>query len=408
MQIGESLRTSFEEIRGHKLRSFLTLVGVLFGTVALVSVLSLLEGVRRSVWKGIDDLGYDGVLVISQKTPSDPVQRAKAHMSRGLRMEDERYLRESDQIKAFAPVGEIRGVVMAGNARRRVQIYGVTSDYAIAKNRGVSLGRFITTRDQQSTAPVAVIGYRLKERLFGGEEALGQYINVEGRRLRVVGVGRKFSVEVVDDREMIEEMDAMYVPLSLYGKIFGRKNAINYILVKASNPEEAIAAEEEARTLMIRAHGGINDIEIDNVGKEMLQEREQVDEILRNWLIVLFAIAGISLVIGGIGIFSVLKISISERLFEIGLRKAIGANDREIFIQFLIESITLSTVGAALGILLGTALVTAIGSKFPAGLPLSNVGIGAAAAFAIAIGLFAGLFPSLTASRMTPVEALRA
>lgn len=407
MQIGESVRTSFEEIRGHKLRSFLTLVGVLFGTIALVAVLSLLQGVHKSVWKGLDDLGFDGVLFVSQKTPSDRVQRAKAHLSRGLRAEDERYFRDSGLVKAFAPVGRTRGIVNSGTARRRVQILGVTADFAVAKNRDVAVGRFISDRDQKSVAAVAVIGHKLKERLFGGDEAIGQYVNLEGRRVMIVGVGRKFNTDIVDDREMIQEMDAVYIPLSLYEKIFGRKNAVSYILIKATNPEDSVAAEGETRALMIRAHGGINDVEIENIGKEMLQERAEVEEILQNWLIVLFAIAGISLVIGGIGIFAVLKISISERLFEIGLRKAIGASDREIFIQFLIESVTLSSVGAGIGILCGTVLVSAISSKFPAGLTLSGTGVVVAAGFAIGVGLFAGIFPSLVAARLTPVEALR-
>ena len=144
------------------------------------------------------------------------------------------------------------------------------------------------------------------------------------------------------------------------------------------------------------------------IGKEILEEREKVDVILRNWMIVFFSIAGVSLVIGGVGIFSVLKISIGERLYEIGLRKSMGASDGEIFLQFLIESITLSTIGAAIGGGLGVALVLAIGSNFPGGLPISMPGIMMAGSFAISIGLTAGLYPSLVASRLEPVEALRA
>jgi putative ABC transport system permease protein len=130
--------------------------------------------------------------------------------------------------------------------------------------------------------------------------------------------------------------------------------------------------------------------------------------ILRNWRIVFFSIAGISLLIGGVGIFFVLKISISERLFEIGLRKSMGATDGEIFMQFLIESITLSVVGAGIGLLGGIALVKAISGVFPAGLPVSMFGLTVACSFAISIGLLAGLYPSISASRLEPVEALRA
>jgi putative ABC transport system permease protein len=129
--------------------------------------------------------------------------------------------------------------------------------------------------------------------------------------------------------------------------------------------------------------------------------------ILRNWRIVFFAIAGVSLLIGGVGIFSVLKISISERLFEIGLRKSMGAKDSEIFLQFLIESITLSVAGAAVGLGLGIALVKAISGFFPGGMSVSMFGIMISTGFAVGVGLFAGLYPSISAARLQPVEALR-
>ena len=147
---------------------------------------------------------------------------------------------------------------------------------------------------------------------------------------------------------------------------------------------------------------------VENVGKEILKERGNIVTVLRNWRIIFFSVAGVSLLIGGVGIFSVLKISIGERLFEIGLRKSLGATDAEIFLQFLIESITLSVVGAAVGVGGGIVVVKLIAQVFPAGLPLSMFGMTLASGFAISIGMFAGLYPSLTASRLEPVEALRA
>jgi len=157
-----------------------------------------------------------------------------------------------------------------------------------------------------------------------------------------------------------------------------------------------------------QAHNGIRDVHVENVGKEILKERGNIVRILRNWRIVFFSIAGVSLLIGGVGIFSVLKISISERLFEIGLRKAMGATDAEVFMQFLIEAVTLSVVGALIGLAGGIALVKVISGFFPAGLPVSMFGLSVASGFAISIGLLAGLYPSISASRLEPVEALRA
>ena len=406
MYIGESIRTSLEEVRAHPLRSFFTLIGVILGTLAIVVVMSVLDGVSAAVWQGIEDLGLDGVLVVNARKPTDRVEAAKAHISRGLRVEDARYFNNSDLVTAIGPVGETRGVITAGTITRRVNVYGVTTSFAKIKGRRTSAGRFISERDEEGSAAVCVLGFKLKGQLFGGEEAIGQQVNLGGRRLTVIGIGTKFSMDFVNDDDMRKETGGLYIPFSVYEQMFGR-NAISYVLAKAVEPEKSIEAEDETARLYAQAHNGIHDIRVENVGKEILKERGNIVRILRNWRIVFFSIAAVSLLIGGVGIFSVLKISISERLFEIGLRKSMGASNMEIFGQFLIESITLSVVGAAVGLAGGIALVKVISGFFPAGLPVSMFGLSVASGFAISIGLLAGLYPSITASRLEPVEALR-
>jgi putative ABC transport system permease protein len=407
MQIGESIRTSYEEVKAHPLRSFFTLFGVILGTLALVVVMSVLDGVKNSVLKGINDLGLDNVLYAARKTPTDRVERAKAHLSRGLRVEDTAAFAVSDNIETMSPVGETRAIVNSDRVTRRIDVYGVMPDYADIRNRKLSKGRWISERDIEAAAPVCVIGYNLDKKVFGSEDAIGRQINLSGRRLTVVGVGQKFDTTFVDDDDMFREMGGAYVPWTTYRDMFGRANSISYMLGKSVSPEKSIEAEYEAVARFRQAHNGIGDTHIENIGKEIQQERAEIDVILRNWRIVFFAIAGVSLLIGGVGIFSVLKISISERLFEIGLRKSLGATDGEIFLQFLIESVTLSVVGAVVGLAGGIGLVTAIGGFFPAGLPVSMFGLTVASGFAITVGLFAGLYPSLTASRLQPVDALR-
>lgn len=407
MQIGESIRTSYEEVKAHPLRSFFTLFGVILGTLALVVVMSVLDGVQNSVLKGINDLGLDNVLYAARKTPTDRVERAKSHLSRGMRVEDVAAFEESENITAMSPVGETQAVVTTDRVIRRIDVYGVMPDYAAIRNRKLSKGRWISERDVDTASAVCVIGYNLNRRLFGGEEAIGKQINLGGRRLTVIGVGEKFDTTFVDDDDMFREMGGTYVPWTVFRDMFGRANSISYMLGKSVSPEKSAEAEYEAIARFRQAHNGIRDTHIENVGKEIQQERGQIDVILRNWRIVFFAIAGVSLLIGGVGIFSVLKISISERLFEIGLRKSMGATDAEIFIQFLIESVTLSVVGAGVGLAGGIGLIKVIGGFFPGGLPVSMFGLTVASSFAIAVGLFAGLYPSLTASRLEPVDALR-
>ena len=407
MQIGEAVRTSFEEVKGHPLRSFFTLIGVILGTLALVVVMSVLDGIKAAVWEGVADLGMDGVLVFSAKEPADRVERAKSHLSRGLRIEDTRSFDDSQLISSTTPVGETRAVLTAGAKTRRVAVYGIAPAFAQIKNRSISAGRFITERDLDGRVPVVVLGFRLKKQMFGTEDPVGKMVNLGGRRLTVVGVGTEFNMEFVNDDDMEKETGGLYIPWTVYRDMFGRSTAISYVLAKSVDPEKSVEAELEASARLRRAHNGIGDVKIDNVGKEMLKERGQVEGILANWRIVFFAIAGVSLLIGGVGIFSVLKIAISERLFEIGLRKAIGATDADIFAQFLIESVTLSVIGAAVGLGGGIGLVKVIGGFFPAGLPVSMFGLTIASGFAISIGLFAGMYPSIAAARMEPVEALR-
>ena len=408
MVIGESIRTSLEEVKGHPLRSFFTLIGVILGTLALVVVLSVLDGVEAAVWQGVEDLGMDGVIAVSPRKPTDRVEQAKAHLSRGLRVEDAKYFQDSDIITSIGPVGETRAVVTAGTVTRRIDVYGITPAFANIKGRKASEGRFISTSDVQEKASVCVLGLKLKQQLFGGDSAVGQQVTVGGRRLTVVGVGTKFNMEFVNDDDMEKETGGVYIPFSVYQDMYGRANAISYLLAKAIVPEKSIDAEDEANAVIARAHNGIHDVKIDNMGKEILKERGNVQTILHNWRIVFFSIAGVSLLIGGVGIFSVLKISIGERLYEIGLRKAMGASDTEVFMQFLIESVTLSVVGAAIGFAGGVGLVKLIAGFFPAGLPVSLFGTTVSIGFAISIGLIAGLYPSISASRLEPVEALRA
>lgn len=407
MRLGESVRTSIEEVRAHPLRSAFTLVGVILGTCALVIVMSVLDGVEASVWKGVEDLGMDGVLVISPRKPSDRIEAAKLNISRGLRTEDIRAFEGSELIGAIGPVGETRAVIAAGRLSRRVTVYGVTPEFADIKNRRTSEGRFIAEHDVDEKRPTCVLGFKLKQQLFGGSDAVGQQVSLAGRRLEVVGVGTRFNMEFVDDDDMRKETAGIYIPFSIYQDIFGRTDAISYMLAKASTPEQSIEAEDEAARVFAQVHNGIHDIRVSNVGKEILKERGNIQTVLKNWRIVFFAIAGVSLLIGGVGIFSVLKISISERLFEIGLRKSIGAGDGEIFLQFLIESVTLSFAGAAIGLGLGVIVVRLINGVFPGGLPVSMFGLSVASGFAISIGLVSGLYPSLSASRLQPVEALR-
>ena len=196
------------------------------------------------------------------------------------------------------------------------------------------------------------------------------------------------------------------IPLTTMQSLYGGGERVPTVVVKVAHTEGLSALFAHLKNIIWRQHNRVEDFEVENVAAEILDAEKEIDEQLRGWTIVLFSISAISLVVGGVGIFSVLQISLAERLFEIGLRKSIGAEDREILIQFLIETVFLSAIGALIGFLLAVVGCAALGGFFEAGLPISGFAVLLAIVFAISIGLVAGIYPSLRAARLTPVEAL--
>ena len=289
-----------------------------------------------------------------------------------------------------------------------INIEGVTPAYGVIRNRTAEFGRYLVERDVETIAPVCVIGKQLKQDAYGNEEALGREIVIKGVRFRVVGVLRSLGNNQVNDDEMARDNSKVYIPLSTMQKYFQGSDAVMAYAFKVNDPEQLKNGQKEAEALLRRGHRGISDFKIENIGEEILRVRKEVSKLIANWTVVLASIAGISLLVGGIGIFSVMQISISERMYEIGLRKSIGATDGEIFGQFLIESVSLSLVGGFLGSALGFGITMLASQAFEDGLTVSPVGLLLAASFAVVIGLTAGVYPALRAARLAPVDALRA
>jgi putative ABC transport system permease protein len=404
----ESVHTSLTEIWSHKLRSALTLTGVVLGTTSLVVMVSVIGGLADSVEKGLSDLGFDGVLYLWTQQPTDRIERKKQHFSKGLRTLDLKTIEEGRElVEGAAPVVTGRETARINGRDLLVNVEGITPAYARVRNRDAEVGRFLVDRDVETVAPVAVIGKTLKEEAFGNEDALGREILMRGTRFRIVGVIRALGSSQVDDEEMRRDNSKVYIPLTTMQKQFTGTERIDYLAVKVGNLDKLADGQKEAEALVRRGHRGISDFEVANIGEEILRVRKEVDKLVANWTAVLAAIAGISLLVGGIGIFSVMQISISERVYEIGLRKSMGATDGAIFGQFLIESVSLSLVGGMTGAALGYAITLAAGQSFESGLSVSPVGLLLAAGFAVGIGLSAGVYPAMRAARLSPVDAIR-
>ncbi len=407
MVIGEALRTTFTEVWAHKMRSLLTLFGVVLGTMAVVTMVSLIEAVKVEIWSGIDSLGLRGVLFVSAETPTSKLDIKRAHISEGLRREDAAALvAGSDQISAAAPIAFSQQVVAWGDASKSVRLTGTTSDYGVVFNRGTETGRYLSDLDVGRQRRVVVIGHFLAEELFNGSDAVGQWVRIGDHRFEVIGVGERVGNEMINDGWSRREMQGATIPLTTMQGLYGGGDRVPLMVVKVPNTDNLGQLFAHVKNLLWRQHNRVDDFEVENVAAEILQAEDEIDEMMSGWTIILFSISAISLVVGGVGIFSVLQISLAERLFEIGLRKSIGAEDRDILIQFLVEAVFLSAVGAVIGFVVAVGVCALAGQFFEAGLPISGFAVMLAIVFAISVGLIAGLYPSMRAARLTPVEAL--
>jgi putative ABC transport system permease protein len=406
--VTEAVRTSLAEILSHKLRSALTLIGVVLGTTALVVMVSVIGGLAVAVQEGLTDLGFDGVIFVVPQQAQDRIEKKKEGYSRGLRRADGLVIEGGrDVIQKAAPVLGLGNETARVNGRTlKVLVEGVTPDWGRIRNRVPETGRYLVEQDVHTTAAVALLGEKLKKDVFGEEDALGREITIRGVRFRIVGVLKHFGNNQVGDGEMERDNSKVYIPITTAQKYFAGTDSVHAWAFQA-DPERLDEAKTEAEALMRRSHRGISDFKVENIGQEILRVRKEVDKLIVNWNVVLASIAGISLLVGGIGIFSVMQISISERTYEIGLRKSMGATDPEIFGQFLIESVSLSLVGGALGAALGYGITVLAGQSFESGLSVSPLALLLAAGFAVGIGLGAGVYPALRASRLNPVEAIR-
>lgn len=410
MTIGEAIRIALAEIWHHKTRSILTLVGILLGTLAITVMTSLMDGVFKTVNSGIDSLGFDGVAFVVAQGPKDHREAERFAHSKGLMPEDGRVLlARAELVQSVAPVTMERELVRRGSVERDVQITGVTPEFATVRNRALAAGRFINAADERTYSRVVVLGHLLAQRLFGAEDPLGKTISIGGRQFTVVGRCAPIGNKMIRDHEAIREMEGAMVPLATLRKlVLGEDQPVAYLAAKTDNLKRLSDLKAELEAGMKVAHRGASDFKVENIAEEIVRARVQIEKELTNWRIVLGSISGISLLVGGIGLLSVMLISIGERMFEIGLRKASGANNGQIFVQFLAESMVLSTIGGLLGAGAGAAIALIAASQFPSGLDVNLVGLTGSLGISLVLGGLYGLYPAFRAARMTPAEALRA
>ena len=402
---GEVVRGGFVELWAHKLRSTLTLTLLMLGVFALVVMTSVLDGVMDRIATGFSGMSWDGTVRIAPKAPETTEEQKRFAMSPGLRYEDlPRVAAPDPRVLGWIPRAQKTSAVRIAGGSERLYVMGVTHEYAQLMNRPIGLGRGLTENDERRRSTVAVVGATLASKLFGGSDPVGRDIVVEGIPFRVIGVqapGQLFSDENWYDA------NGMQIPLETYMDRMDPAHQLAAVSVKLVKKKDMgdVSAMLLARTR--EAHHGIEDVEIQDLEAEGARSWQNFLNQMHGWTVVLMSLAGTVLLVGGVGVLSVMLISFSDRRYEIGLRKAMGASDGEVFVQFLLEACVLAAVGASVGTFFGAALCTALSSKFPYGLVVNPVGLAVAWGIALLLALVFGMYPAIRASRLSPMEAMR-
>jgi len=403
--LADVVRSGLLELWAHKLRSMLTLTLLMLGVFALVVMTSVMDGVVDKVSTGFAGMSWDGTLMLTPKSPETTEEQKRFAMSPGLRFEDlPRLTAPHPKILAFIPRAQKRTAVRVAGTTERTWIIGVAHDNGHWMNRPIGLGRGLTADDQRRRATVAVVGATLGSKLFGGSDPVGKDITVERVRFRIVGVqatGQVFSDENYYDANGIS------IPLETYVDRIDSEHKLEHLSVKLRSKKDV----GEVSAMMLgrarQAHHGIEDTEIKDLQAELAQSYGNFLDEIRGWRIVLSSLAATVLLVGGVGVLSVMLISFSDRRYEIGLRKAMGASDGEILVQFLLEACVLAALGASVGTFLGAVLCEALSSKFPYGLVVNPVGLVVAWVVALALAILFGMYPAVRAARLSPMEAMR-
>lgn len=403
-----ALRSALRALAANKLRSVLTMLGIIIGVAAVITMIAVGRGATERVQDQMKGLGSNIMLVLPGGLTAGGV-RLGAQTGQALTEEDAIAIaREIPEVQVAAPSLRTGAQVVAGNTNWSTSIFGTTNDYLEAREWPLASGRAFEAAELAGSAKVAIIGQTVAQQLFGDADPLDQVIRVKKVPVTVVGLlERKGQNSMGQDQD-----DVVIVPLSTYrnrvqGGSPGRLKRVGAISVKVREGQDMKAVEESVKELLrqrFKVQPGAEDpFSIRNL-TEILQAQEASSRVMT---LLLAAVAGISLVIGGIGIMNIMLVSVTERTREIGLRMAVGARGKDILTQFLIEATTLSLIGGAVGVLLGAIATWAVGQFAGWQVSMTGGSIVLAAGFSAFVGVFFGFYPARRASRLLPIQALR-
>ncbi len=403
-----ALRSAWRALTTNLMRSILTMLGIIIGVAAVITMIAVGSGAQKRVEDQIKGLGSNIMLVLPGAQTAGGV-RLGAQTGQTLTEEDALAIaKDVPEVQFAAPSLRTATQVVVGNTNWATSVLGTTSDYLEVRDWPLEAGRGFEASEAAGSGKVALIGQTVAQQLFGDADPIDQTLRVRKVPLTVVGtLARKGQNSQGQDQD-----DVVIVPLSTYrnriqGMSGGRLKRVGSVSVKVAEGQSMKAAEANIRELLRQRHrlqpGQDDDFSVRNL-TEMLAAQEESSRVMT---LLLAAVAGVSLIVGGIGIMNIMLVSVTERTREIGLRMAVGARGRDILSQFLIEAVTLSLMGGAIGVVLGALATWGVAEFAGWQVALSANAVLLAVGFSAAVGVFFGFYPARRAAALLPIQALR-
>lgn len=398
----EGFLMAWASLVANKMRSLLTMLGIIIGVAAVIALVSIGYGVRSQIQDSISSLGSN-LLMVYPGAPRTPGVRPTADSQKTLKLEDYTTISHLQDIDMASPVSAGSSyVVIYTNKNWTTSVNGVNSDFQYINNWTVKSGRFITASQVERRERVAVIGATVATNLFGTEDPVGKEIRIKNNPYKVIGVlESKGSGSFGNDQD-----DVIYIPYTTGMERLQGVDYLRMIYIKAKDGVDLDRLQTDVENIL-RVRHNIKNPELDDFNvRNMATIMATVEETTATMTLFLGAVAAISLVVGGIGIMNIMLVSVTERTREIGVRKALGATYRVIVMQFLIEAVVISLVGGAIGILVGIGASKLIGALTSMKTVISMGPILLSFGFSMAIGLVFGLYPARKAAKLNPIDAL--